>query len=152
MASQRRLGTALRALRPCPAAADGGLAGKTVLVTGGSRGVGAAACSLFAERGCRVVVGFNSNADAAEAVVSGLANPELQHVAVQGDVGTAEGCRNLWEGAVAALGQVDILVNNAGVGANFHHVLESDLDTWTEAFSTILVGHTPPAPSQPAPG
>ena len=52
----------------------------------------------------------------------------------------------VWGGAVEALGQVDILVNNAGIGATFHHVLESDLDTWTEAFSTILVSHTPPQP------
>ena len=67
------------------------LSGKHILVTGGSRGVGAAACALFAKRGCSVVVGYVSNATAAAEVRQGLSTSHgQQHHTVQGDAGTAE--------------------------------------------------------------
>jgi NAD(P)-dependent dehydrogenase (short-subunit alcohol dehydrogenase family) len=50
----------------------------------------------------------------------------------------AQGCKALWQGAIAHLGHIDVLVNNAGIGAIQHPVLECDFDTWSAAFDKIL--------------
>lgn len=89
------------------------LAGRTALVTGSSRNLGAAIARRLAERGARVVVtGFQSLA-AAEALVAELREATGgEHLLVGGDLAT--GARALAEEALQAAGQIDVLVNNAG--------------------------------------
>jgi 3-oxoacyl-[acyl-carrier protein] reductase len=82
------------------------LAGKTALVTGGSRGIGRAIATELAHAGAAVVVGYRSGRDEAEALAS-----ELGARAVQADVSSAEDAARLVEEA----GSLDILVNNAGL-------------------------------------
>jgi 3-oxoacyl-[acyl-carrier protein] reductase len=82
------------------------LAGKTALVTGGSRGIGRAIATELAHAGASVVVGYRSGKDEAEALAS-----ELGARAVQADVSSPEDAARLVEEA----GSLDILVNNAGL-------------------------------------
>jgi 3-oxoacyl-[acyl-carrier protein] reductase len=89
-----------------PAAAFCSLAGKTALVTGGSRGIGAAIVRELAGAGADVVLGYRSGADEANALAG-----EVGARAVQADVSSPEGAARLVDEA----GDLDILVNNAGL-------------------------------------
>ena len=90
-------------------------AGKTAVVTGGSRGIGRAVCLALAKQGCNVVVNYCHGEAAAAETVALCKAENANAVAVQADVSTAEGCKVLFEQAVNAFGRVDILVNNAGI-------------------------------------
>jgi 3-oxoacyl-[acyl-carrier protein] reductase len=85
---------------------------QTVLITGASAGIGAAAAHAFGSRGAHVIVHYNTRRDAAEQVVKGIAAAGGTGEIVQADLGTHAGVESLcgW----LALHPVDILVNNAG--------------------------------------
>jgi 3-oxoacyl-[acyl-carrier protein] reductase len=106
------------------------LEGKTALVTGGSRGIGAAIARELAEAGAEVTLSYRSGKDEAEAVAR-----ETGARAVQADVGNPEEAKALVDGA----GQLDILVNNAGVTRDGLIARMSD-DDWTEVLQTNLGG------------
>ncbi|WP_395697698.1 SDR family NAD(P)-dependent oxidoreductase [Methylocella sp.] len=93
----------------------GRLAGKTALVTGASKGIGAAIARRFAEEGAAVVVNYASSREGAERVVADIKAKGGKAVAAQGDVGKAADVEKIFAQAKAAFGKVDILVNNAGV-------------------------------------
>ena len=85
--------------------------GRTVLISGGDRGIGAAAARAFYAAGCRVAVLYHTNAEAAEALQN-----ELPGVfAVQCDVASRASCELAFRAAEQALGRVDVLVSNAGI-------------------------------------
>ena len=90
------------------------LQGKVVLVTGGSRGIGAAAVRLFARAGARVVFSYQSAEQQAAALVAECGGPDLCRALRQGlqNVGDGQG---LVEAAVAVFGRLDVLVVNHGV-------------------------------------
>jgi NAD(P)-dependent dehydrogenase (short-subunit alcohol dehydrogenase family) len=87
-------------------------AGKRILVTGGTRGIGRATVEAFLGAGARVAVNGSSEASVGKA----LAALGDRAVAVPGDLSVVAGCRRVVEDAVARLGGLDVLVNNAGVG------------------------------------
>jgi 3-oxoacyl-[acyl-carrier protein] reductase len=91
------------------------LAGRTALITGGSKGLGLAMARAFAQAGAAVAIAARG-AEALEAARAALAAeaPGATVATVAADVGTAEGCARAFAGAEAALGRVDVLVNNAG--------------------------------------
>jgi 3-oxoacyl-[acyl-carrier protein] reductase len=91
------------------------LSGRVALVTGGSRGIGAAICRRLAGAGAAVAVGYQHRADAAGEVVDGISRQGGRAVAVGGDVARPDAVRTLVERAVGALGPVDVLVANAGI-------------------------------------
>lgn len=83
------------------------------IVTGGSRGIGAAVARALGERGASVVVNYHRQQAAADEVVSAITDAGGQAVAVQADVGSEEETIRLGEAALEAYGRVDAVVNNA---------------------------------------
>jgi 3-oxoacyl-[acyl-carrier protein] reductase len=92
-----------------------GLSGKTVLVTGGSRGIGRAIVELFADEGANVTFFYRGNADAAQDVVAKAREAGRDVHAVQVDVTDSAACAAAVEALADRAGRIDILVNNAGV-------------------------------------
>jgi 3-oxoacyl-[acyl-carrier protein] reductase len=91
------------------------LSGKRALVTGASRGIGAAIARRLAADGADVAVTYEKSADKAEALADELRALGRKAVAIQADAGSTAGAKAAIDGAVAGLGGIDILVNNAGV-------------------------------------
>ncbi|HXM99477.1 MAG TPA: SDR family NAD(P)-dependent oxidoreductase [Candidatus Dormibacteraeota bacterium] len=91
------------------------LAGKAALITGGSRGIGAAAVKLFAQAGADVVFNYNKAKDAAQQVEQEAGRHGTRVEAFKADVGRHADNKKLVEQTVARLGRVDIVVANAGV-------------------------------------
>lgn len=91
------------------------LGGVRALVSGGSRGIGAATARLLARAGADVVIGYRSRTAEAEAVVAELRAHGVRADARAADIGTRGGAESLVEAAVRALGGLDVYVANAGV-------------------------------------
>jgi NAD(P)-dependent dehydrogenase (short-subunit alcohol dehydrogenase family) len=91
------------------------LAGKVALVTGGSRGIGAAIATKLARNGAKVVVNYHSNAEAAGRVVEGIVAAGGEALAIHADVSQVAAAAPLVEAAVQHFGCLDILVNNAAI-------------------------------------
>jgi NAD(P)-dependent dehydrogenase (short-subunit alcohol dehydrogenase family) len=106
------------------------LSGKVALVTGGSRGIGAATAKRLAKDGADVAITYVSSPDKANAVVAEIKAVGPKAVAIKADSADAAATSAAVEKTVAELGRLDILVNNAGVftpGA-FEEVSVADLD------------------------
>jgi 3-oxoacyl-[acyl-carrier protein] reductase len=106
------------------------LAGRTALVTGASRGIGAAIAAALAEAGAAVAVNYRERADEAAAVVARIKSMGGRAVTVAADVSQAAAVANMVDHVTSALGGIDILVNNAGVAIvrGIDELTESDFD------------------------
>ncbi|WP_028749531.1 glucose 1-dehydrogenase [Rhizobium mesoamericanum] len=93
----------------------GKLAGKVAIVTGASKGIGAAIAKALAVEGAKVVVNYASSKAGADAVVETITAAGGKAIAVQGDVSKAEQAQGLVDAAVNEFGRLDVLVNNSGV-------------------------------------
>jgi 3-oxoacyl-[acyl-carrier protein] reductase len=91
------------------------LSGKTAVVTGASKGIGAGIAKALAAEGAAVVVNYASSQDDAEKVVAEINGNGGKAIAVQGDVAKAADVKKLFAEAKLRFGRLDILVNNAGV-------------------------------------
>jgi 3-oxoacyl-[acyl-carrier protein] reductase len=91
------------------------LAGKVAVVTGASKGIGAAIAKALAAEGAAVVVNYASSQAGADAVVAAITAADGKALAVQGDVSKAAEAKALIDAAITAYGRLDILVNNSGV-------------------------------------
>lgn len=89
--------------------------GKVLIVTGGSRGIGACVAKLAARRGYRVCLNYQNNRHAAEAVVAEIGKAGGKAFAFRADTAEPDAVRAMFQTARDAFGQVDALVNNAGV-------------------------------------
>jgi 3-oxoacyl-[acyl-carrier protein] reductase len=90
------------------------LADKVALVTGGSRGIGAALAKRLASDGAKVAITYAKDANAAAAVVKEIEQNGGKAIAIQADAADAEAVKAAVEKTVASLGKLDVLVNNAG--------------------------------------
>jgi 3-oxoacyl-[acyl-carrier protein] reductase len=90
------------------------LAGKTALITGGSRGIGAAIAKRLAADGANVAITYTKGADAAASVVKEIERAGRQAIAIQADATDAKAVEAAVEKTVATFGRLDVLVNNAG--------------------------------------
>jgi 3-oxoacyl-[acyl-carrier protein] reductase len=93
----------------------GELEGKVAIVTGASKGIGAAIAKGLGAAGAAVVVNYASSREGADRVVAEITSKGGRAVAVQGDVAKAADVRRLFEETQRAFGTLDVLVNNAGV-------------------------------------
>ena len=91
------------------------LKGKVALVTGGSRGMGAAIARGLAAEGADVVLTYNSSADKANAVVADIVKMGRKSIAIAADSSDCRAIQSAVQSAVAEFGQLDILINNAGI-------------------------------------
>lgn len=91
------------------------LAGKVAVVTGASKGIGAAIAKALAAEGASVVVNYASSKAGADTVVADIARAGGKAVAVGGDVSTKEGAQEIIDAAIKSFGRLDVLVNNSGV-------------------------------------
>ncbi|MDE2209674.1 MAG: SDR family oxidoreductase [Betaproteobacteria bacterium] len=90
------------------------LAGKSVLVTGASTGIGASAARAFARAGCRVAIHYNASLNRAEEVAADVRFAGAQALLVGGDLRSSAKAREVVDAVAAHYGGLDILVNNAG--------------------------------------
>jgi 3-oxoacyl-[acyl-carrier protein] reductase len=111
------------------------MAGRAVLVTGGSRGIGAAVAHAFAAAGDRVAVHFGTSARGARRVADEL--PGAGHVVVGADLADPEAVRRMVEEAAEGLGRIDVLVNNAGVFTP-HPITETTYEEWQRVWQDTL--------------
>ncbi len=113
-------------------------AGRVVLVTGSSSGIGAAVARRFGGLGASVLVNSSRSVDAGQAVADSL--PDA--VYLQADVADETQCSMLVESALERWGRLDVLVNNAGTGPVIPHqnLAEATLEVWREVFSVNVFG------------
>ncbi|MCJ1355396.1 MAG: hypothetical protein MMC33_005387 [Icmadophila ericetorum] len=91
------------------------LKGRNVLVTGGSRGLGALVAEKFAEEGCNIAINYVSNVESAKQVAGKIEEQwKSKTVIVQGDVGVLADCKNVVQESIKGLGGLDIIISNAG--------------------------------------
>jgi len=106
------------------------LSGRVALVTGGSRGIGAATAAALAEAGAAVAVNYRERATEADAVVAKIRGMGGRAIAAAADVSQATTVAKMVDHVASALGPIDILINNAGVAIvrGVEDLTESDFD------------------------
>jgi len=109
--------------------------GKTVLVTGGSRGIGRAIAKAFAAKEARVAIIYRSNQQAADATLAALHGDG--HLALQADIANPIDVASAVDAVISEFGSLDILVNNAGIAIR-HPLASTDYDAWQSAWQQTL--------------
>jgi len=118
------------------------LTGRVALVTGGTRGIGAAISRSLASQGATIAAGYGRNQEAAEGFLSDFRRdfgPESKATIHSGNVGVAADCRRVVDEVLSAHGRCDILVNNAGITIDktFAHLTDDD---WNKVLEVNLSG------------
>ena len=111
-----------------------------MLVTGGSRGIGAATVLLAAARGWRVAFSYRDNAQAAHEVVAQSGKLGTEAVALQADVSQESDVLRLFESVEQQLGRLTALINNAGMLEQQMRLDQMDLARWQRVFSANVFG------------
>ncbi len=112
---------------------------KTAIVTGASKGIGAAVAERLAADGFGVIVNYAHSKDAAQQVVDGIAGAGGSARSVQADIGNPEAITHLFDAAEEAFGPVDVLVNNAGI-MSLQTIADTDDATFDRHVATNLAG------------
>ena len=113
---------------------------KVLLVTGGSRGIGAATCLLAARQGWAVAVNYTANSLAADEVVRQIRAAGGRAMAVQADVADEAQVLRMFEQVDAKLGRLTGLVNNAGVVDVTARVEDMSVARWKRMFDINVIG------------
>jgi 3-oxoacyl-[acyl-carrier protein] reductase len=115
------------------------LNGKVAIVTGASKGIGAAIAKSLAAAGASVVVNYASSKDGAQKVVADITNAGGKAVAVKGDVSKSADAKGIVDAAIEHYGKLDILVNNSGVYA-FSPLEDITEDEFHRQFNINVLG------------
>ncbi len=110
--------------------------GKTVMITGASRGIGAEAARVFAAAGANVALVARSN----DAIAALAAQIGAKAIALPCDVASYDGVASAVETTVQTFGSLDVLINNAGVIEPISHLSEADPQEWTQVIDVNLNG------------
>jgi 3-oxoacyl-[acyl-carrier protein] reductase len=131
------------------------LSGKVVLVTGGSRGIGAAIARRFAAAGSRVAIAYRNGSTAAQEVLHDITASGAQGLAIAGDIADPVAAKAMVDQVVAAFGRIDVLVNCAGIG-EYRPFEKTDPTFFHAIFDTNVLGTVAmiqaALPYLPAPG
>ena len=106
---------------------NNGLHGRIALITGGSRGIGAAISRALAENGAAIAINYREGADQARKLADELAKTGVSAITVQADVSQADAVAKMIQLVKYQLGEIDILINNAGIA------ITRGIDTLSEA-------------------
>lgn len=115
------------------------LNGKVAVITGASKGIGAAIAKEYAAHGAAVVVNYFSSKEGAEKIVKEITAQDGKAIAVQADVSKSEEVKKLFETAKNTFGRFDILVNNAGI-YKFNTIEEVTEEEFHRQFNTNVLG------------
>jgi 3-oxoacyl-[acyl-carrier protein] reductase len=115
------------------------LAGKVAIVTGASKGIGAAIAKEYAANGASVVVNYSSSKEDADKVVKEIIAKDGKAIAVQGSVAKADDVQRIFAETKKAFGKLDVLVNNAGI-YKFGTIEEVTEDEFHRQFNTNVLG------------
>ena len=119
----------------------GQVQGRVALVTGGTRGIGAATCRELADQGAHIAAGYwNGDEDVEKFVADMRANhPDLRITVHEGNIGQAEDCRRVVGEVIVQHGRLDILVNNAGITID-RTVAKMTEEDWQKVIAVNLSG------------
>ena len=117
--------------------ADGELEGQVALVTGASRGIGAAIALRLSGNGAKIGVNYHTNQAAADSVVQAITGAGGEAFAIAGDVSQEESAESVVKQVTERWGQIDILVNNAGITRD-RLLLRMSLEDWDQVLDVDL--------------
>lgn len=112
---------------------------KTVIVTGGSRGIGAATCIRFAELGYNVILNYNNSREAAVMLAESQRQLGRAVYPCRADVSDRAAVEKMVDNVLREFGKIDVLVNNAGI-ANQELFTKVSMDDWNKMVSINLTG------------
>jgi NAD(P)-dependent dehydrogenase (short-subunit alcohol dehydrogenase family) len=124
-----------------PQRRPGLVSGRVALVTGGTRGIGAAICHSLAAEGASIAAGFRRNEEQAKKFLAGMTGdyPDRHVTLHEGNIGIAEDCRRVVREVIAEHGHLDVLINNAGI-THDRTVAKMTDDDWYSVIAVNLSG------------
>jgi acetoacetyl-CoA reductase/3-oxoacyl-[acyl-carrier protein] reductase len=131
--------TAVKTRDQTQALAGEKLKDRVALVTGGTRGIGAAICRSLANQGATVAAGYGRNRERAESFQHELEQVGIANSIHQGNVASAEDCKRTVQEVIDEHGRLDILVNNAGITLD-KAILKMEDDDWYKVLAVNLSG------------
>ena len=114
---------------------------KTILITGASRGIGAATAILAAKNNYNVIVNYLRDKNSAEKITNEIQNIGSKAISIQGDISSEKDVIKMFESGVNEFGYIDALVNNAGILQTQMRLAEMPAERFEKIFSTNITGY-----------